>query len=74
MPQRKCMFCKGPAIHLDESSEILQYVAGDGSFLVCTYAEAWELCREVGDPENLPPGATFLVKNDEYVGRFRSLD
>lgn len=74
MQERKCVMCRGHAIYIDDSNEILQYVNEDGTFVICTYAEAWEICKEIGDPDRLPHNATYLMKDDEYVGRIRGLD
>lgn len=74
MSQRKCLLCRGRALEIDEANDITQYVNEDGTFMICTYADAWEICKEIGDPDKLPINTSFLIKNEEYVGRFRGLD
>ena len=66
--------CRSYAIYIDDANEIIQYVNDDGTFVVCVYSHSWEICKEIGDPDRLPHNASFLIKNEEYVGRIRGLD
>lgn len=66
--------CRGRAVYIEDADDVVRYINEDGTFVTCVFAEAWEICKEIGDPDRLPHNASFLIKNEEYVGRIRGLD
>ena len=74
MENRRCTLCRKHAIYIDDVSEIKRVANDDGTFQVCMFSDAWEICKEIGDPDRPLVNTRYLTKNEDVVGRIRELN